>query len=739
VYVGGGDGYLVAVDAPTGVVKWKFAGLREFRRTEHAGATEISAEYDSSPAVVNGVVYVGGSIRGLEVDYASPFFAVDAGTGRELWRYVAERPIPSAPVVVDGVVYVISTDGQLVARDAATGKLRWDYSLPGRVWESPAVADGIVFAPGENQLVALDAATGRQVWAYNTDLGVPSTPAVHDGTVYIGLTINSFMSGTYGAIAALDSATGSKRWFVDEMPRISAGPAVSESGLYVGVDVQDEDLVLERQGMLISIDPASGHEQWRYQTNAPAESSPSVVGNKMYSGSSDGWLYGIDAATGTGVWRVDIGGRVLGSPAIANGIVYVTTDAGILVAVGDVQSLATPVAVSGMGAGTSSVTDMGGWPVFRGGPARTGEPTGIGPGPIGEPVERWSADFGTSVGGAATVVGNVAYMGVIDGGSGQLVAVEVQTGRDRWRADIPDFYGFSPAVVDGVVYFPGGQSLFAFGAETGALLWRVDGISFYASAVVANGAVIVPTSFGVVAVDSATGAERWRASFGAPGMVPVAVSSGLAVALSGGGAIIGLDVETGRELWRYPAIGLPYSAPAIVDGVVYTAATIHPTAVCETCAEYGVIFALDAETGSELWRYETESRVLGALAVHDGQVFAVGERDEVVALDAGTGARRWRFSSGGRSTGTPAVVGDVLYVGVGLADDSGALIAIEASTGAERWRYETPAAALSSPTVARGLVIFSDMNGYVYAIGDARPDPATPASTPSLGATPATG
>ena len=74
------------------------------------------------PPIVDGVLYFG--------SWDSYFYAVDAATGKEKWRFHGgEDPLihnqvgfQSSPAVVDGVVYTGCRDSQLYALDAATGK-----------------------------------------------------------------------------------------------------------------------------------------------------------------------------------------------------------------------------------------------------------------------------------------------------------------------------------------------------------------------------------------------------------------------------------------------------------------------------------------------------------------------------------------------------------------------------------------------------------------------------------------
>ena len=68
---------------------------------------------DSSPAVANGVVYVGSDDDNV--------YALNASTGALLWSYTTGNDVYSSPAVANGVVYVGSDDGNVYALNANTG------------------------------------------------------------------------------------------------------------------------------------------------------------------------------------------------------------------------------------------------------------------------------------------------------------------------------------------------------------------------------------------------------------------------------------------------------------------------------------------------------------------------------------------------------------------------------------------------------------------------------------------
>jgi outer membrane protein assembly factor BamB len=118
------------------------------------------------------------------------------------WIYHLGEPNGSSPAVMDGVVYVAG--GPLYAIDAHTGALLWSYVVNGSS-VPPAVADGIVyFGSADDNVYALNARNGAPLWTFNTGAFVSSSPAVVDGVLYIG-------SGD-GKLYALNAHTGAKLW-----------------------------------------------------------------------------------------------------------------------------------------------------------------------------------------------------------------------------------------------------------------------------------------------------------------------------------------------------------------------------------------------------------------------------------------------------------------------------------------------------------------------------------------------
>jgi outer membrane protein assembly factor BamB len=264
---------------------------------------------ESSPAVANGVVYVG-SVEGI-------VYALNANTGARLWSFATGREVESSPAIANGVVYVGSDDGNLYALNASTGAKLWSVAINTNfppsgflMPSSPAVVNGVVYVGAGDNVVALNAGTGARLWSV-TNGDQTSSPAVANGVVYMG--------SVAGIVYALNAGTGAQLWSFDTDSAgengIFSSPAVANGVVYVG----------SNNGNVYALNASTGVKLWSYlagpQPNFQVFSSPAVANGVVYFGSFDGNVYALNASTGALLWSFPAGG--LSSPAVANGVVYI--------------------------------------------------------------------------------------------------------------------------------------------------------------------------------------------------------------------------------------------------------------------------------------------------------------------------------------------------------------------------------------------------------------------------------
>jgi outer membrane protein assembly factor BamB len=300
---------------------------------------------DSSPAVANGVVYIG-SMGGTLYAYAAGC-ASGGGTCTPLWTATTGGYIFSSPAVANGVVYVGSKD-LLYAFDATgvtgcggspkTCSPLWTGATGGLVDTSPTVSGGVVYVGSyDKKLYAFDATgvtgcggspkTCSPLWTGATGGEIHSSPAVADGVVYVGSNDDKLYAYAVGCNSG--GGTCSPLWTGATGSTIYSSPAVANGVVYVGS--YDKKLYAFDAAGVTDCGGGTCSPLWTGATGGEIYSSSAVANGVVYVGSYDKKLYAFDAAGVTGcgggtctpLWTASTGGSILSSPAVANGVVYV--------------------------------------------------------------------------------------------------------------------------------------------------------------------------------------------------------------------------------------------------------------------------------------------------------------------------------------------------------------------------------------------------------------------------------
>jgi outer membrane protein assembly factor BamB len=155
---GPGPGSLWCIDPavpasadPAARVRWRFGGAGSQSPTP-GGAPDRRGTFSrsiSTVAVADGIVY-GADIDGFVV-------ALDAESGRELWRHDMLAPVWASPLVASGRVYISDTDGEVAVLQAGRDRsVLSEVVMEAPIHRAPAISGGVLYLMTAGRLYALE-------------------------------------------------------------------------------------------------------------------------------------------------------------------------------------------------------------------------------------------------------------------------------------------------------------------------------------------------------------------------------------------------------------------------------------------------------------------------------------------------------------------------------------------------------------------------------------------------------
>lgn len=231
--------------------------------------------------VANGILYVCTSPGGG--DYT--IYALHARDGTPLWSHDLHTGILPQPLdritLVEGVIYVSSSENALTALSAKDGSLLWDDG-PGGVNSLPTVANGIIYVsintqydlgPHVDDFAAVSAATGKVLWHYAMNGGPDGSAVVVGDTVYIGSDSNT--------IYAFDANSSRLKWS-KAIDQLHALPRSDDKNVFVGAVTANTVLVGSEDGYVSALEADTGAFRWYYQTDGLYTAPTVTQGDVVY-------------------------------------------------------------------------------------------------------------------------------------------------------------------------------------------------------------------------------------------------------------------------------------------------------------------------------------------------------------------------------------------------------------------------------------------------------------------------
>lgn len=325
------NGFVYAMDSDAVVT------ARRADNGETVWSADIEPEDEDDGSWGGGVAYDLGRV------YAGTGFAqvvaLDAATGRELWRTAVSGPMRSAPTAFGGKVYAITKDNQLFAIDAELGEIDWTHTGieegAGLIGSSSAAVDGdIVIVPySSGEIFALRAENGRQLWSDNLAAirrvdavsalaDIRGRPVVDRARVYA--------ISHSGRMVAIDLASGRRVWEA-EVGGVNQ-PWIAGNFLYVVSTEGDVVAMVAENGLVRWVTPLGRFEDPEDRDGLINWSGPVLASDRLIVTGSHGVAVALSPYTGEIIGEIEMPGDVSLPPILANETLYFQTDGARLIA-----------------------------------------------------------------------------------------------------------------------------------------------------------------------------------------------------------------------------------------------------------------------------------------------------------------------------------------------------------------------------------------------------------------------
>lgn len=553
LYVGANDRKLYALDLVSGAFRWAFAAR-----------DAISA----SPAVAGDTVYVGSEDRSL--------YALAAADGSERWRFTAGDAIVTTPRLAGGALFFGADDGVLYALDAATGAPRWAFSADDAITAAPLVRDGVVYVGAhDGTLYALRADSaereGELLWAYDADEAIANSLALAGDSIYLA-TVD-------GSLRAVDLQRGAERW------RAGDGIAFDGAPLVAG-----ERVLIGRNSAILVFSVADGSALEPIQlgeaiTSYGLTASVSGAGGELFAGRASGVVQVIGSPAGQPwatrpLWTADElsahlrrqAEHTLVAPALGGERLVGVTYSGLV------------YSVSATDGGYRDHGRLGGDGPFLVPPAADGRALyAIDAGgtllafDLQQGRVRWRAPLGGITRSAPVLADGRVLVAVTDSVRTVAYAFDLASGEQVWRTRLaPSPTGAAYTLLHSGRFFVTAGALAALDPASGATVWSSAG-PLIAVQLAAAGDTLYSFAYDgegwvLAAWDAVSGEQRLSAPLDAPTFPNlaggIAAGDGMIALLLNDRTLLALDAASGDERWRLRLGGGLRGPPVIHGGVV---------------------------------------------------------------------------------------------------------------------------------------------------------------------------
>ena len=345
------------------------------------------------------------------------------------------------------IIFLIGfTQTVLPAGPIHNPKISWKFQTDAPVRGAVAIQnDLLLFGNSEGMIYCLNKNSGQLIWSYKTDGGISSQPAIH-GSIAV-------FSGRSKYIYALNTITGKLAWKFEMQ---SFAPHKWGWDFYASSPVISGDKVFVGSGdqHLYALNLSNGQPIWNFKTGNKIRAKPRLDKDNLYVPSFDGFIYVLNPSTGVLKWKFETDGVKFDSdksgwdrcsinsyPALKDSMIVFGSRDGNIYCVNTISHIA-----------------------------------------------KWKFSHGPSWCLASPAIdGDMAFVGWSD--AMLFDAIDMNTGKERWKYDLKSVSFSSPVTDKENVYVGAGNGkLYAFDKSSGKVDWEYKTTgSVFASPVLDNG------------------------------------------------------------------------------------------------------------------------------------------------------------------------------------------------------------------------------------------------------------
>jgi outer membrane protein assembly factor BamB len=343
----------------------------------------------------------------------------------------------------------------------------------------------------------------------------------------------------------------------------------------------------------------------------------------------------------------------------------------------------------------------GDWPVWRGDDLATGVARDNLPEQLDVVWKFHSNMHGFEA--TAAIHDGLVYAGSLDG---ELYVLSLADGTLRWKHHTELGFNAPPAVAGGRVFAGDADGRFyCLEAATGKPLWGFEtgaeidsGPNFYKDWVLFGSQDAT-----LYCLEQATGKLVWKYTIGDQVRCSPTIVESRAFLAGCDAKLHIIDVEKGAAIAAVEIDGATGSTPAVGGDCVFFG-TEGPS-----------FFAVNWRNAKIAWQLKPGRNlpIRGSAAVTPEAVIFGGHDKHVYAVDPETGKEIWSFATRAKIDGSPVVVGQRVFVGSG----DGRLYALDRASGKPVWDYEAGGHFVASPAVADGRLVIGNTDGTLYCFG----------------------